>query len=167
MSLPRVFLDLSIGGTPIGRIIIELFIDQTPVTCENFRRLCTSSTIHPTTNQPLTFTGTLIHRIVPYFVFQGGDVTSVSSSSTGSGYASAVGTGGHSALGTATFADENLHWRSIDAPGLVCMANRGPGTNSSQFFVTLHEDGAKWLTGRNTVFGRVVEGMEVVRRVER
>ncbi|KAF2403371.1 hypothetical protein EJ06DRAFT_541261 [Trichodelitschia bisporula] len=131
---PRVFLDISEDTTPIGRIIIELFTEHTPKTCENFRTLCTSP-------QPPNYKLSPFHRIIDTFMLQGGDITAGN------------GTGGTSIYGP-TFPDENLSWRPLDSRGLVCMANRGPNTNSSQFFITLAP--CPHLNGRHTVFGRVV-----------
>ncbi|KAI9741702.1 MAG: hypothetical protein M1834_000087 [Cirrosporium novae-zelandiae] len=151
---PRVFLDIQVGPEYAGRIIIELFIDKTPKTCDNFRALCTSSYTPPNSSSPLTYALSPFHRIIDEFMIQGGDITSGN------------GTGGQSIYASApdeTFEDENLEWRGLDAKGLVCMANRGPNTNTSQFFITLDE--CSHLNGRHTVFGHVVGGMEVVDQV--
>ncbi|OCK81907.1 hypothetical protein K432DRAFT_424588 [Lepidopterella palustris CBS 459.81] len=141
---PRVFLDINIGTEPIGRLVIELFIDKAPKTCENFRSLCTTSA------PPLTYKLSPFHRILPNFMVQGGDITKGN------------GTGGVSIYGR-TFEDENLGWRDIDASGLVCMANRGRDTNSSQFFISLVP--CQHLNGKHTVFGHVVAGHHVLDRM--
>lgn len=112
----RVFLDVQCGPDYFGRIVIELFNDKTPKTAENFRTICTT----PSASEALTYKGSRFHRIVDEFMIQGGDIT------TGNG------TGGRSIYGS-TFDDENIGWRKIDAVGLVCMANRGKDTNSSQY----------------------------------
>ncbi|KAK5013601.1 peptidyl-prolyl cis-trans isomerase cpr6 [Cryomyces antarcticus] len=113
VSRPRVFLDVHIATEPAGRLVIELFTDKTPKTCENFRALCTGS------NPPLTYKLSPFHRVIDEFMIQGGDITK------------GDGTGGDSIYG-GEFEDENIGWRKIDSEGLVCMANYGKGTNSSQ-----------------------------------
>ena len=118
---PRVFLDLQSGPEFFGRIVIELFSDKAPKTCENFRAICTSAHAPSPDNpaQALTYKGSPFHRIIDEFMLQGGDITAGN------------GTGGASIYG-GDFEDENIGWREIDSAGLVCMANRGKGTNSSQ-----------------------------------
>ncbi|KAI4259913.1 MAG: hypothetical protein LQ352_000563 [Teloschistes flavicans] len=143
---PRVFLDVQSGAEFLGRIIVELFSDKTPKTCENFRSICTSSHTPAPSAKPLTYKGSPFHRIIDEFMIQGGDVTAGN------------GTGGASIYGR-NFEDENLGWRKIDAVGLVCMANIGKGTNSSQFFITLAP--CEHLNAKHTVFGHVVKGMDV------
>lgn len=115
----RVFLDVQSGAEFYGRIIIELFNDKAPKTCENFRSICTSSHTPQSAAAPLTYKNSPFHRIIDEFMIQGGDITAGN------------GTGGMSIYGK-NFEDENLGWREIDAAGLVCMANRGRDTNSSQ-----------------------------------
>ncbi|KAI9678320.1 MAG: hypothetical protein M1817_006266 [Caeruleum heppii] len=146
VTRPRVFLDIQVGTTPLGRIVFELFTDKTPKTCENFRTLC----VNPASSAPLSYHATPFHRIIDTFMIQGGDTTR------------GDGTGGSSIYG-AEFADEHLDWRAIDAAGLLCMANRGRDTNTSQFFVTLAP--CPHLDGKHTVFGRVVTGTEVLERM--
>ncbi|OCL12559.1 hypothetical protein AOQ84DRAFT_284953, partial [Glonium stellatum] len=141
ITRPRVFLDVSVGVEPIGRLVIELFIDKAPKTCENFRALCIGS------NPPLTYKMSPFHRIIDEFMIQGGDITK------------GDGTGGTSIYGE-QFEDENVGWREIDAPGLVCMANRGRNTNGSQFFITLAP--CTHLNGKHTVFGHIVSGQPVL-----
>ncbi|KAF8420679.1 cyclophilin-like domain-containing protein [Tirmania nivea] len=149
---PRVFLDVAIGSQPAGpRIVIELFADRVPRTCENFRALCVGSADRAPSGAPLHYAPSLFHRVISDYLLQGGDITHGN------------GTGGHSIYGP-HFPDECLGWRSIDCPGLVCMANRGPDTNNSQFFITL--DAATHLDAKNVCFGQVVSGMETVRRIE-
>ncbi|KAL8900980.1 MAG: hypothetical protein Q9192_000803 [Flavoplaca navasiana] len=140
---PRVFLDIQSGSDFLGRIIIEVFSDKTPKTAENFRAICT-----PSSAQLLTYKGSPFHRIVNEFMIQGGDITAGN------------GTGGMSIYGP-VFEDENIGWREIDAVGLVCMANRGKGTNSSQFFITLAP--CQHLNAKHTVFGHVIKGMDPLR----
>ncbi|MCJ1364833.1 hypothetical protein MMC16_003950 [Acarospora aff. strigata] len=149
---PRVFLDTQIGTEPAGRITIELFVDKTPKTCENFRALTTASHTPPSAANPLTYKLSPFHRIIDEFMIQGGDITK------------GDGTGGASIYGT-ELEDENIGWRAIDKAGLVCMANRGKGTNSSQFFITLAA--CEHLNAKHTVFGHVVQGQHVLERVAR
>ncbi|KAI9759023.1 MAG: hypothetical protein M1835_000477 [Candelina submexicana] len=143
---PRVFLDVQIGTEPAGRLVIELFVDKTPKTCENFRALCTTSSA----DKALTYKLSPIHRIIDEFMIQGGDITK------------GDGTGGASIYG-GEFEDENIGWREIDKEGLVCMANRGKGTNSSQFFVTLAP--CPHLNLRHTIFGHLVSGQYTLARL--
>ncbi|RPB21799.1 hypothetical protein L211DRAFT_789842, partial [Terfezia boudieri ATCC MYA-4762] len=149
---PRVYIDVTIGNQPApSPVVIELFTEQVPKTCENFRVLCAGSADKTPTGTPLHYSSSTFHRIISDYLVQGGDITHGN------------GTGGHSIYGP-HFPDENLGWRSIDCPGLVCMANRGPDTNNSQFFITL--DAATHLDTKNVCFGQVVSGMETVRRME-
>lgn len=113
-SRSRVFLDISVGTEPIGRLTIELFTDKTPKTCENFRQLCTGE------HKGLSYARSPLHRVIDEFMVQGGDITK------------GDGTGGESIYGE-EFEDESLKWRDMDAAGLVCSANRGWDTNGSQY----------------------------------
>lgn len=144
ITRPRVFLDVSVGTEPIGRLVIELFVDKAPKTCENFRTLCTGS------NPPLTYKMSPFHRIIDEFMIQGGDITK------------GDGTGGTSIYGE-QFEDENIGWREIDAAGLVCMANRGRNTNGSQFFITLAP--CTHLNAKHTVFGHLVSGQPILEQL--
>ena len=149
--LPRVFLDLALGREPIGRVTIELRADVVPKTCENFRALCTGERGRSArTGTPLTYKGSTFHRVIPNFMCQGGDFTK------------GDGTGGESIYGE-TFRDENFTLRHQGA-GTLSMANAGPNTNGSQFFVCTGD--TSWLDGKHVVFGSVVGGMDVIRRVE-
>ncbi|RLN42890.1 peptidyl-prolyl cis-trans isomerase [Panicum miliaceum] len=152
---PRVFLDLNIGGERVGRVVIELFADKVPKAAENFRLLCTGERGNGRwSGKRLHYKSAPFHRVVPGFMCQGGDITASN------------GTGGESAIGDGRyFPDEGLGTVRHDAPGVVSMANAGPNTNGSQFFITFAK--APWLDGRHVAFGRVVDGMGAVRAIEK
>ncbi|KAL4038622.1 hypothetical protein IC575_002244 [Cucumis melo] len=148
---PLVFLDVSIGGEPVQRIIIELFANVVPKTADNFRALCTGEKgIGKTTEKPLHYKGTFFHRIIKGFMAQGGD------------FSRGNGTGGESVYG-GKFSDENFKLKH-DGPGILSMANSGPNTNGSQFFITFKPQ--PHLDGKHVVFGKVVMGMDVVKEIE-
>eukprot|EP00595_Chromulina_sp_UTEXLB2642_P000951 CAMPEP_0196763742 /NCGR_PEP_ID=MMETSP1095-20130614/4645_1 /TAXON_ID=96789 ORGANISM="Chromulina nebulosa, Strain UTEXLB2642" /NCGR_SAMPLE_ID=MMETSP1095 /ASSEMBLY_ACC=CAM_ASM_000446 /LENGTH=179 /DNA_ID=CAMNT_0042117569 /DNA_START=38 /DNA_END=577 /DNA_ORIENTATION=- len=149
-GLPKVFFDVSIGGSPAGRIVFVLRSDIVPKTAENFRALATGEKGIGKSGKPLHFKGSGFHRIIPKFMLQGGDFTLGN------------GRGGESIYG-AKFNDENFTLKHT-VPGLLSMANAGPNTNGSQFFITTVV--TSWLDGKHTVFGRVIEGLDVVKAIE-
>ncbi|MBB1126200.1 peptidylprolyl isomerase [Thiospirillum jenense] len=142
---PHIAIDVSIDGQAAGTVEFELFADVVPKTAENFRALCTGER-----GEALRYAGSPFHRIIPDFMIQGGDFTNGN------------GTGGQSIYGE-RFADENFTLKHTQA-GLLSMANAGPNTNGSQFFITVAP--TDWLDGKHVVFGKVVKGMDVISKIE-
>lgn len=139
----RCYFDITMNGQPKGRIEFEL-ASQTPRTSENFRALCTGET-------GIGYEGSGFHRIIPNFMLQGGDMTRGN------------GTGGKSIYGD-KFNDENFTLKHTE-PYLLSMANAGPNTNGSQFFITTVP--CPWLDNKHVVFGKVVAGQQLVDAIEK
>ena len=146
----KCFFDVEIDGEKQNRVVFGLFGDVVPKTADNFAALCTGEKGVGKMGKPLHYKDSAFHRIIPGFMAQGGDFTS------------GDGRGGESIYG-AKFADENFELKHTK-PYLLSMANSGPGTNGSQFFITFAP--TSWLDGRHVVFGEVIEGEDTVKALE-
>ncbi|KAI0672162.1 peptidyl-prolyl cis-trans isomerase Cpr7 [Trametes maxima] len=147
---PLVFFDITIGGRPAGRIVMQLYKDIVPKTTENFRALCTGEKGDGKAGKPLHYKGSTFHRVIKGFMVQGGDFTAGN------------GTGGESIYGE-KFEDENFEVKHTKR-FLLSMANAGAGTNGSQFFITCNP--TPHLDGKHVVFGEVIRGKSIVRAIE-
>jgi cyclophilin family peptidyl-prolyl cis-trans isomerase len=143
----NIFFDINSGHTYLGKIVIQLFDDEVPKTCRNFRFLCTQGLFNK--DKP-SYQNTNFHRVIKDFMIQGGDITK------------GDGTGGYSIYGE-NFNDENFNLKH-NQPGLLSMANAGPNTNNSQFFITLKK--TEWLDNKHVVFGIVISGFDVIKKIE-
>jgi hypothetical protein len=141
------YFDISINNIPEGRVVFQLFDEEVPKTCKNFRYLCSNGFNNKSKPE---YEGSSFHRVIKDFMIQGGDITK------------GDGTGGYSIYGE-QFADENFNL-THNQPGMLSMANAGPNTNNSQFFITLKE--TPWLDNKHVVFGIVLSGFDIIKKIE-
>jgi len=141
------YFDIKIGDDPPERVIFQLFDEEVPKTCKNFRYLCSNGIFNK--DKP-SYQDTSFHRVIKDFMLQGGDITR------------GDGTGGYSIYGE-EFEDENFNL-THNQPGMLSMANAGPNTNNSQFFITLKK--TPWLDNKHVVFGIVISGFDIVKKIE-
>eukprot|EP00392_Amoebophrya_sp_AT5.2_P004284 g4292.t1 len=184
MGNPKVFFDMTIGGQKAGRIVMELRADVVPKTAENFRALCTGEKGMGKMGKPLHFKGSAFHRVITQFMCQGGDFTAGNGTGgesiygakfadenfnlkhTGPASGDLISEGSQEpSLRIAFFADfPPTLAADLNSMGILSMANAGPNTNGSQFFLCTVQ--TQWLDGKHCVFGSVVEGMDVVKAIE-
>lgn len=150
--MSKVFFDLTEAGVPKGRVVFQLYNNVVPKTAENFRALCTGEKgVSAKSGSILHYKDSTFHRVIKDFMCQGGDFTH------------GTGVGGESIYGE-KFEDENFKLNH-DKPFLLSMANAGPGTNGSQFFITTVP--TPHLNGKHVVFGEVIQGKSIIRQMER
>jgi peptidylprolyl isomerase len=154
MANPIVFMDILIGGKAAGRMEFELYADTVPKTAENFRALCTGEKGTGRSGKPLHYKNCVFHRIITAFMCQGGDFTRGN------------GTGGESIYGE-KFEDESFAGKAGRHTGFGClsMANAGPNTNGSQFFICTAD--TEWLNGKHVVYGQIKTGADTLRAMEK
>ncbi|KXJ14297.1 peptidyl-prolyl cis-trans isomerase H [Exaiptasia diaphana] len=148
-SNPVVFFDVTIGGQDVGRMKMELFANVVPRTAENFRQFCTGE--YRKNGLPIGYKGATFHRVIKDFMIQGGD------------FIQGDGTGVSSIYSEQPFADESFKLKHDNA-GLLSMANSGPNTNGCQFFITCTK--CDFLDSKHVVFGKIVDGLLVMRKIE-
>ncbi|EDO42412.1 predicted protein [Nematostella vectensis] len=148
-SNPIVFFDITIGGQEVGRMKMELFADAVPKTAENFRQFCTGE--YRKNGVPVGYKGCVFHRVIKDFMIQGGD------------FVKGDGTGVMSIYGESAFADESFKLKH-DGAGYLSMANSGINSNGCQFFITCAK--CDFLDGKHVVFGKVIDGLLVMRKIE-
>jgi cyclophilin family peptidyl-prolyl cis-trans isomerase len=143
------YFEIAIDGKKRGRVVFELFDKELPITCKNFRQLCAVNILDPDNKIP-SYQGSIFHRVIKDFMIQGGDFTNFD------------GTGGISIYGE-SFADESFEFEH-NQMGILSMANRGPNTNGSQFFILL--DKAPHLDNKHVVFGIILMGFDIIKEIE-
>ena len=141
------YFDINIGDTYLGKIVFQLFDDEVPITCKNFRYLCSHGVLDK--SKP-SYQDTIFHRVIKDFMVQGGDITK------------GDGTGGYSIYGE-KFNDENFNL-THNQPGMLSMANSGPNTNNSQLFITIKK--TPWLDNKHVVFGIIISGFDIIKKIE-
>lgn len=141
------YFDMKIGNSDLGRITFQLFDDDVPLTCKNFRFLCSNGLFK---KEKPSYQDTSFHRVIKDFMIQGGDITR------------GDGTGGYSIYGE-QFKDENFNL-THNQPGMLSMANSGPDTNNSQFFITTKK--TPWLDNKHVVFGIIISGFDIIKKIE-
>ncbi|KAJ4887045.1 hypothetical protein Rs2_26793 [Raphanus sativus] len=153
MANPRVFFDMTVGGKPAGRIVMELFADTTPRTAENFRALCTGEKGIGKFGKPLHYKGTIFHKVFPNYTLCGGNIIGGREEP-----------GGECIYGSRFFDDENFI-KTHSGPGILTMWNCRENTNGSEFMICLRR--IEEFDGGCVVFGQVVEGMDVIQNIEK
>ena len=143
----KPYFDIRIGDVDLGRVTFQLFDDEAPLTCKNFRYMCSMGIFN---KEKPSYQDTKFHRVIKDFMLQGGDITR------------GDGTGGYSIYGE-SFKDENFNL-THNQPGLLSMANSGPDTNNSQFFITTKK--TPWLDNKHVVFGIIISGFDIIKKIE-